>query len=197
MELVEDAFGSRVWTLSTPQRVGYARLATPPAYYTNTAVTRCGPASARGDPLRDARAGSAELWTGRAVAAWDAHVSRSTRDLAPRVPEHRCWRRVGSTRRASAAHPGAAPNGDVLARHRARSPRSRASGARWTRVVTARRRALPDAAHLDLIGQYLLVYTFDSPDPRRPPLLARARSRETYTRRRQRRSGAGRRDDAR
>ena len=31
--------------------------------------------------------------------------------------------------------------------------------------------ALPDAAHLDLIGEYLLVYAYDSPDPRFPALL--------------------------
>jgi len=32
-------------------------------------------------------------------------------------------------------------------------------------------RSLPDAAHLDLIGQYLLRYVYDSPDPRWPTLI--------------------------
>ena len=37
---------------------------------------------------------------------------------------------------------------------------------------TARRRqALPDAEHLDLIGEYLLMYAYDSPDPRNPALI--------------------------
>ena len=39
-ELVEDAYGARVWTLATPERVGYSRLAAPPAYYTNGKTTR-------------------------------------------------------------------------------------------------------------------------------------------------------------
>ena len=73
-ELVEDAYGSRVWTLATPQRVGYSRLAPPPAYYTNGKTTRLVVRLplAR-DPLRDAADwDSAELYAGSdRLASWD------------------------------------------------------------------------------------------------------------------------------
>jgi tetratricopeptide (TPR) repeat protein len=180
MELVEDAFGNRVWALSTPQRVGYARLAPPPAYYTNTSVTRLVVRLPRGsDPLRDAsRFTAVELWDGpERIAAWDPEHGFSS-DAAS-------WRAAFPTAGAGvewAALPDAlpphilvtAPNGDVLALLTAFGRLDPARGGGETDAESFYRAAagaLPDAAHLDLIGQYLLVYTYDSPDPRRPLLL--------------------------
>src|SRR5262249_9377507 len=73
-ELVEDAYGARVWTLATPRRVGYSRVAAAPAYYTNGKSTRLVvhlPVGA--DPLRDAaRYQSAEIHAGAdRLATWD------------------------------------------------------------------------------------------------------------------------------
>ena len=179
LELVEDAYGSRVWTLSTPERVGYSRLAPAPAYYTNGPVTRLVVRLPVGrDPLRDAaRWQSAELWDGAGA------------DREPGAPAHglasdaAAWRRAfpttgegvewaGAGRRAAAAHLlVTAPNGDVLALPplTAWCARRRAEARPTPSASTAKRRsALPDAAHLDLIGEYLLVYAYDSPDPRNP-----------------------------
>ncbi len=181
MELVEDAFGNRVWTLSTLDRVGYARLAPPPAYYTNTAVTRLVVRLPRGsDPLRDAtRWIAAELWDGpERIASWDAASLGFTYGRAS-------WRAAFPTTGAGvewAALPDAlpphilvsAPNGDVLALLTSfgrLDPARGGSEAQAEAFYRAAAEALPDAPHLDLIGQYLLVYTFDSPDPRRPLLV--------------------------
>ena len=141
MELVEDAFGNRVWTLTTPQRVGYARLAPPPAYYTSTAVTRLVVRLPRGsDALGDAsRWLEAELWDGpERIAAWDG-----ARGFVYDGPT---WRRafpstgvgVEWAALAEALPPHilvTAPNGDVLAlvtAHRPARPGAERA-ARWTR----------------------------------------------------------------
>ncbi len=180
MELVEDSFGNRIWTLSTPRRVGYARLAPPPAYYTSTAVTRLVVRLPRGsDPLRDAaRWTSAELWDGpERIVAWDA--------VQGLVVDAVTWRRAFPSTGVGvewAALPDAlpphllvtAPNGDVLALITPFGRLAPSAGGGESDAESFYRtaaRALPDAAHLDLIGQYLLVYTYDSPDPRRPLLL--------------------------
>ncbi|MGH2899614.1 MAG: hypothetical protein ACRDMZ_13155, partial [Solirubrobacteraceae bacterium] len=180
MELVEDAFGNRVWTLATPERVGYSRLSPPPAYYTNGAITRLVVRLPPGsDPLRDAaRWREAELWNGPdRIAAWDAaHGLRS---------DEKTWRIAFPTTGEGvewAALPDAlpphvlvtAPDGDVLALVTAHGRLDPASSARpdgAEAFYRAAAKALPDAAHLDLIGEYLLVYTYDSPDPRNPLLL--------------------------
>jgi len=180
MELVEDSFGNRVWTLATRERVGYARLAPPPAYYTNTAATRLVVRLPLGtDPLRDAaRWQEAELWSGpERVAFWDAAHGFSSSEQA--------WRRAFPSSGVGvewAALPDAlpphilvtAPNSDVLALVTAHGRLDPPKGGREADAEAYYRdaaRALPDAAHLDLIGQYLLVYTYDSPDPRNPLLL--------------------------
>jgi len=180
MELVEDAFGNRLWTLATPERVGYARLAPPPAYFTNGAVTRLVVRLPRGsNPLRDAaRWNAAEVWYGPdRIAVWDA-----ARGL---VSDERTWRLAFPTSGEGvewAALPDALPphilvtepNGDVLAlltEHGRLDPATSAGAGGAEAFYRAAATALPDAAHLDLLGQYLLVYTYDSPDPRNPLLL--------------------------
>src|SRR5262249_29781229 len=181
-ELVEDAYGARVWTLATPRRVGYSRVAAAPAYYTNGKSTRLVVHLPTGtDPLHDAaRYQSAELFAGAdQLAAWDpAHGFAADDDS---------WRSAFPTKGEGvewAALPDAlpahvlitAPNGDVLALatrfgvvHPAHGGVESVADAEKFYAEAAR--ALPDAAHLDLIGEYLLVYAFDSPDPRNPALL--------------------------
>ncbi len=180
-ELVEDAYGSRVWTLATPERVGYSRLAQAPAYYTNGPVTRLVVRLPVGrDPLRDASAyRSAELWNGPdRVALWSAGEGLAAPDLP-------AWRSAFPTTGQGvewAALPDAlpphllitAPNGDVFALatafgvvHPAASGKP-GDAERFYREAAA---ALPNAEHLDLIGEYLLMYAYDSPDPRNPALI--------------------------
>src|SRR4030095_16481377 len=66
------------------------------------------------------------------------------------------------------------PDGDVLAlvtAHGALFPAASGDKAVAERFCREAARVLPAAAHLDLIGQHLLVYTYDSPDTRHPDLL--------------------------
>ncbi|MCS6970696.1 MAG: hypothetical protein RMM29_01055 [Planctomycetota bacterium] len=51
------------------------------------------------------------------------------------------------------------------------------SSAEGERFLAEAARLLPDAAYLDLIGQYLLRYVYDSPDPRSPELIGNKRDR--------------------
>jgi tetratricopeptide (TPR) repeat protein len=169
-----------VWTLVTRERVGYSRAALAPAYFTNTTparlVVRLPPGS---DPLRDAaRWQSAELWAGADRLATFSETSGFR-------AEEQAWRSAFPS-----SGPGVewatlpdslpphllvtAPDGDVLALatafgvvHPARS----GAAADAEKFYAEAARALPDPAHLDLIGEYLLMYAFDSPDPRDPSLL--------------------------
>lgn len=179
-ELVEDAFGTRVWTLVTPERVGYSRLAAPPAYYANGATTRLVVHLPLGsDPLRDAsRYESAELYAGAdRLAAWDPANGLRAHPKAWRVAFPTKGEGVEWAALPDALPPHVvvtAPNGDVFALatqfgviHPARSGKPADAEAFYAEAA----RALPDAAHLDLIGEYLLVYAYDSPDPRNPALL--------------------------
>jgi hypothetical protein len=181
-ELVEDAYGNRVWTLRTPERVGYSRIAPPPAYYANGKPTRLVVRLPLGsDPLRDAaRYQSAELYSGAdRLSRWDPVHGLSTDDTA--------WRSAFPTKGDGvewAALPDAlpphvlvsAPNGDIFLLATRFGVVHPAHGGSETETEAERfyaeaAKALPDAAHLDLIGEYLLVYAFDSPDPRNPALL--------------------------
>ncbi|HTO54415.1 MAG TPA: hypothetical protein VMR50_13610 [Myxococcota bacterium] len=181
-ELVEDAYGTRVWTLQSPERVGYSKIAQSPEYYANGKPTRLVVRLPLGsDPLRDAaQYHSAELWSGAdRLSRWDREHGFTADDPA--------WRTAFPTKGDGvewAALPDAlpphllitAPNGDVFLLatrfgvvHPARGGTE--SDADAEKFYAEAARALPDAAYLDLIGEYLLVYAFDSPDPRNPALL--------------------------
>ncbi len=180
MELLEDSFGNRVWTLATRERVGYARLAAPPAYYTNAAVTRLVVRLPRGsDPIRDAaRWREAELFSGpERIALWTEarHLEFALEPWRRAFPTEGVGVEWAALRDALPPHiVVAAPNGDVFAlvtAHGRLDPPKSGRAGDAEEFYRAAARALPDAAHLDLIGEYLLVYTFDSPDPRQPLLL--------------------------
>jgi hypothetical protein len=174
-----DAFGHEVWLLATPERAGYARTAAAPAYFYEVdpalLVVRL-PAGA--DPLADA-----ERWTEAEVWSHDGRIARWAGGRLESDAER--WRAAYPLGTAS-ADPGQLadalpphiavlrPDGDVLALLTAHGLlRPAASGARSAAEAFYREaaRVLPDAAHLDLIGQHLLVYTYDSPDTRHPGLL--------------------------
>jgi hypothetical protein len=66
------------------------------------------------------------------------------------------------------------PHGDVRAlvtMHGHVVPARRGDAASHERFIAQAARALPDAAHLDLLGQYLYGYAHDSPSPVLPALL--------------------------
>ncbi len=67
-----------------------------------------------------------------------------------------------------------APGGDVLlliTEHGSLAPLQHTLPESVEEFLAEAARALPDAAHLDLLGEYLFAYVSDSPDPRFPELL--------------------------
>jgi hypothetical protein len=178
-ERARDGLGHEVWWLATPERSAYALPAARPAYFYELAPARLVvrlPAGA--DPRTDA-----ERWEEAELFANDARIAHVRGGALQADPER--WRRAYPLGGAS-ADPGqlanalpphvlvTRPNGDVLAlvtAHGVLRPASSGAPALAERFYREAARVLPDAAHIDLIGQHLVVYTYDSPDPRYPDLL--------------------------
>ncbi len=175
----EDAFGSAAWVLSTEERSGYSRLATRPAYYPAApsviSVVHLPPGT---DPATGSDAWlAADLYHGDVrLAAWDRE-----RGFQANLP---AWKQVfedADAEQEFALRDGLPPHilvtgvdGDVLAlvtAHGRLEPALDGSAEQAERFFAEAAAALPDAAHLDLIGEYLLVYVYDSPDTRRPWLV--------------------------
>jgi tetratricopeptide (TPR) repeat protein len=174
-----DALGHEVWLLATPERSAYARTAAAPAYFyeVNPAllVVRL-PAGT--DPFADA-----SRWTSAELYSNDGRMAR-WRDGTVQADAQR-WRAAYPLGTAS-ADPGQLPDalpphiavlepdGDVLAlltAHGELDPTAGGSKQAAEDFYRDAARVLPDAAHLDLLGQHLLVYAYDGPDPRHPELL--------------------------
>ncbi|MCE2390614.1 MAG: hypothetical protein J4G09_03945 [Proteobacteria bacterium] len=176
LTLRRDAFGREVRLLRTPGRSAYARPAPPPAYYTPVRSLRLVVELPPGaDPLRDA---------GDWRAAWVfSGPNRIAGFAGGRFhADAERWRGVYSGGDEPGALAGALPphlrvvepNGDLLAlvtAHGVVRPARGGDPAEAERFLNQAARALPDAAHLDLIGEHLLVYAYDSPDSRHPRLL--------------------------
>ncbi len=176
----EDAFGEGAWVLQTPERSGYSRLAPPPAYYTQAEqlilVVHLPPGT---DP-----AAGEEGWRAAEVYHGDLRLAGWDRDGGFRANEL-AWRQLfPASGGENGEHElqGALPphvlvtrlDGDVLAlitEYGTLTPATDGSPEQVERFFDEAAEALPDAAHLDLIGEYLLVYVYDSPDPRRPSLV--------------------------
>jgi tetratricopeptide (TPR) repeat protein len=180
----EDAFGRGAWVLSTPERSGYSRLASPPAYYADSAplisVVHLPPGA---DPISEAEGWlAAEVYRGDVrLVGWDRERGFFANDPA--------WRQLVAVSDAGEGGfelRGAVPphvlvtrlDGDVLAlitAHGTVRPAAGGSPQEAERFFAEAAAALPDAAHLDLIGEYLLAYVYDSPDTRRPWLVGTLR----------------------
>lgn len=179
---VRDAFGHGGWMLRTPSRSAWLTDHATPIYFGGmppmVSVVEIAPGK---DPLlapADALLG-ARLWRqvdgdfeplaswkpGSAVvcpdAAWDRAVPRRNRapNVAGWLPPH-----ILVTTLQGDVLALATTTGSVI-------PPRDATPAEGERFLAEAARALPDAAHLDLIGQHLLRYVYDSPDPRWPTLI--------------------------
>jgi hypothetical protein len=187
---VKDAFGSGGWTLVTPTRTRYVRQHPAPLYRADPPrLHLVVDLPAGSDPLTDqAEPTAARLFQGNsAIASWNAGAGleadravwrtiyplsgkgRSINDqVANWVPPHVCLVRM---------------DGDVVGlavpRGLLKAPGTRADAgesARFLREAADLLRGdeaagLPDAAVLDLLGQYQLTYVYDSPDSRLPRLV--------------------------
>lgn len=180
---LEDAFEDGGWALRTPLRSGYAVTLPAAAWHPDppalALVVELVPGS---DPEPAATSASvplakATVFDGaRAVSWWSPDGGfgcdepawtalrrrgvRGTTDLHPEfLPPHVLVAGLdGDLRLLATAHGTVAPPRD-------------ASPAESDRFLGEAAKALPDAAHLDLAGEYLFAYVMDSPDTRHPELV--------------------------
>ncbi len=176
---LSSALGQRVSTLSTPERAAYSRPAAKPAYYTRESVRLVVRVPRDADPLREAnRFTRVEVFAGpRRIASWSESEGFWSDALVWRLGFPVNGEDVEPDALGDALPPhvlAVQPNGDVMAlftRHGALRPAKSGDPEDAERFYAEVTLALPDAAHLDLIGQYLLVYAYDSPDSRKPALI--------------------------
>ncbi len=179
---VRNVFGLGGWILQTPERVCYLRPVPRPVFYEALPETGLNlvlelapgsdPVAVRPEPV------AARLVSGNQVVA-------SWRNGKPLEATLDAWRRVVPVRGRGIANDAvadimpphlalAALNGDMLAlvmgKDVLRPPRD-ASDRESARFLADAARMLPDAPSLDLIGEYLFQYVYDSPDSRYPQLI--------------------------
>lgn len=187
-----DAFHNHVWILQTDQRTAYAQPPMQPMYHwpardtlPRTLLTVELPPGT--DPLQpDADlSGTAAVHlttNGETLASWKRQEGFQA--------DQQLWREV-----VPATHPRldehiisdympphlvrTRPNGDILGIFvdggQLRPPADHTS-AEADRFMNDAARLLDSGAKLDLIGQYLLFYVYDSPDPTRPYLIGQRSS---------------------
>ncbi len=182
LELTElnNAFGRVGVTLRSKTRSGYVVEVPAPQFFERPQGVGVAVTLAAGADPQDARADvlAAEAWFGDSViarwsrergfsadaAAWQATLPDAVRqgrdDLLPgSLPPNVFVRTLlGDARLLATAHGVLIPLKD-------------ASPAEGERFLLEASRVLPDAGHVDLIGNYLFRYAFDSPDPRYPLLV--------------------------
>lgn len=178
LEDLRDAFGRRVLTLRSPTTC--ARLQDHAASsYDRTPVRMVVQHFPLGsDPLTDAMPLAAECWWGRVrivewsatdglradTAAWRLALA----DDGPGVDDDVVvdWRPphvvLGNADGAVTA---------LCTTHGVLRPAASDQSEERERFLAEATRQCPDAAHLDLIGQYLFAYVHDSPDPKAPGLI--------------------------
>ena len=181
---VHDAFGRGGWILRSSARSAWLTEQPDPLYFSGlpamVTVVEVEPGS---DPLaadaakkmRGARSWrQAETdWT--PVGTWtaaDGKLDLPAATWTAAVPRRHRSPNVGDWLPAHLLL--LSPLGDILALatpHGTVLPPRDGSVLEGERFLAEAARALPDAANLDLIGQYLLHYVYDSPDARRPTLI--------------------------
>jgi hypothetical protein len=176
--VLRDSFGGACLTLRTPARSGYAcELPRPQFFDRPSGLTLVVALPGGADPLRDhERVVGAEAFAGDArVVAWSplAGFSVDAERWRTQLPD--------TSRDEHVAHGLLPPHllivdplGDVqrlITAHGAVVPPRGGGRDEAERFLDEAAVALPDAGHLDLIGEYMFVYAFDSPDPRLPQLI--------------------------
>ena len=178
---VKDAFGRGGWILTTPTRSAFLRPHLEPQYHWNFArMSVAVDLPAGSDPLASSvRPRSARLWRGNSrIAQWTPEAGLQVDEAA--------WREAVPAKGKRGVDPNAvtdfmpphvvvtALNGDIAGL----VTRNGFLAAPLTGVVKDRERflreaaeQLTDPAHLDLLGEYLVTYVYDSPDSRFPTLV--------------------------
>ena len=180
---VRDAFGRDAWILTTPSRCAYLVDHQDPLYYWAWPEAKpkivvelpvgADPNLVNGDPV------GARLFVGQEeVAQW-------TKDR-PFTVNKDTWRRVMPAKDHKGIDTNAvtdfmpphllitALNGDIIKLVTAGgvlTPPANGGEGECERFLAEAAKVLPDPANLDLIGEYILQYCFDSPDSRYPEML--------------------------
>ena len=181
---VKNAFEIGGWILVTPQRVSYTRMLPAPLYHwAMQAMNLVVDLPIGADPTTFPDTGvsplAARLYrNGQQVAAWSKATGfTADKDLwRTAVPDDKRQQGVDKNAAKDFMPPhilvagfdgdisGLATAGGWLAAPTG----TRSDGERFLRESAAQ---LPDAAHLDLIGEWILSYTYDSPDSRFPMIV--------------------------
>lgn len=186
---VNDAFGRGGWMLRSSTRSAWLSEQPDPTYFSGlpsmVTVVEIEPGA---DPLaadaakvmRGARSWRQADTDWMPVGSWtaDGKLDLTAATWAAAVPRRNRSPNVGDWLPAHLLV--LSPLGDVIALatpHGTVRPPRDGSAAEGERFLADAARALPDAANLDLIGQYLLRYVYDSPDARRPTLIGNKRDK--------------------
>ncbi|HAT11383.1 MAG TPA: hypothetical protein DCS97_12505 [Planctomycetes bacterium] len=178
---VRDSFGREAWVLRSTARSAWMVEHPEPIYFGGMPSLRTVvELEAGADPLAaNAVPASAKVWR-QVESDWVPVVQLAdgkVKECAPgswakAVPRRNRSPNVGDWLPAHILV--TSPLGDVLTLASAGGtvvPPRDGSPAEGERFLADAARALPDAAHLDLVGQHLLRYVYDSPDPRLPTLI--------------------------
>lgn len=178
---LRDAFGRGGWILRTRERSAWLSDHLEPIYFSGMpAMVTVAEVAPGTDPLTPgARILGAKLWRQvdadwSQLAGWTTGGKLEIADgaWAKAVPRRNRSPNVGDWLPAHMVV--SSLMGDILALatvNGAVVPPRDGEAAEGERFLAEAARSLPDAAHLDLIGQYFLRYVYDSPDPRRPTLI--------------------------
>jgi hypothetical protein len=178
LEDLRDAFGRRVLTLRSPTGSARAQMHAASSYDTTPTRMVVQRFPAGSDPLSDELPLAAECWWGRKqLATWSAESGLrrdpvawrlALADDGPGVDDDAVvdWRPPHVV--LTDAH-GAVTA--LCTAHGVLRPAAAGGVEERERFLADAARLCPDAAHLDLVGQYLFAYVHDSPDPTRPDLI--------------------------
>jgi len=179
---VKNAFGQGGWILETPTRTSFARPHPAPMYAWgaerwNLLLVVDLPAGA--DPMQDGgKATAARLFQGsQVIAQWSRDTGFQADDAVWRRAVPATGRHVEETTVSNFIPPHLVIidlDGDVrmlVTAHGALVPPRNSSTPEAQRFLADAAKSLPDAPHLDLVGEYLFYYVYDSPDPRFPLLI--------------------------
>lgn len=174
LEERRDAFGVGGWVLSGPASA-YAIAHSDPQFVQAPALVLAVELASAGEPDAAKATAARLLRDGAVIATWTAADGKLQADA-------KTWRGAVPEPRGRALARGLLPPHLVLAgldgdpvrlvtAHGSVVPARDARPAESERFLAEAAKALPDAAHLDLIGQHLFRYVYDSPDPRYPLLI--------------------------
>ncbi|MBA2479464.1 MAG: hypothetical protein H0V44_02285 [Planctomycetes bacterium] len=179
---MRDAFGHGGWTLTLPNRVSYAVPHLEPLFLGSGAQRKrrfdldlVVDLPAKSDPLTDAdKATAARVYhKKRLLGSWDGKAFTA---------DAKVWRdEVADTRMTHGAENTLPPhlvlsacNGDprrLIVPAGVLIPAKDGSPSEVARFLGDAAKLLPDAGYVDLVGEYLYSYVYDSPDPRFPFLI--------------------------